>query len=112
MVDSLAAGTPVLVDVTADWCVTCKANKALVLDREPVSSALHEAMDNGRLVLLRADWTRADDEIAAFLARHGRYGIPFNILLTPDGRADVIFGEILTTSSLLSALENAAVTAK
>ena len=112
MVDSLAAGTPVLVDVTADWCVTCKANKALVLDREPVSSALHEAMDNGRLVLLRADWTRPDDEIAAFLARHGRYGIPFNILLTPDGRADVIFGEILTTSSLLSALENAAVTAK
>lgn len=112
MDDSLAAGTPVLVDVTADWCVTCKANKALVLDREPVSSALRDALDDGRLRLLRADWTRPDDEIAAFLARHGRYGIPFNILLTPDGRADVIFGEILTTSSLLSALENAAVTAK
>ena len=112
MQDSLAAGTPVFVDVTADWCVTCKANKALVLDRDPVSSALRQSVEDGRLVLLRADWTRPDEEIAGLLARHGRYGIPFNMLLTPDGEADVILGEILTTTSVMSALENAAVTAK
>ena len=43
MQDSLAGGTPVLVDVTADWCVTCKANKALVLERDPVAGALATA---------------------------------------------------------------------
>ena len=112
MDDGLAAGTAVFVDVTADWCVTCKANKALVLEREPVRSALRDAVDDGRLLLLRADWTRPDEEIAALLAGHGRYGIPFNMVLTPDGGADVILGEILTASSVMSALENAAVTAK
>ena len=112
MDDGLAAGTAVFVDVTADWCVTCKANKALVLEREPVRTALRDAVDDGRLLLLRADWTRPDEEIAALLAGHGRYGIPFNMVLTPDGGADVILGEILTASSVMSALENAAVTAK
>lgn len=112
MADSLAAGTPVLVDVTADWCVTCKANKALVLDRAPVSTVLRSAVTEGRLLLLRADWTRPNDDIASFLARHGRFGIPFNMLLTPGARADIILPEILTSRSLMQALENAAVTAK
>ena len=112
MQDSLAAGTPVFVDVTADWCVTCKANKALVLDRDPVAGILGAAVADGSLVVLRADWTRPDKEIAAFLARHGRYGIPFNMLLTPDGRNDTILGEILTPSAITRALENVPQTAK
>ncbi|MEC7438800.1 MAG: protein-disulfide reductase DsbD domain-containing protein, partial [Pseudomonadota bacterium] len=90
---TLEEGRPVLVDVTADWCVTCKANKALVLDRAPVAPALAAAVATGRLTLLRADWTRPDPDIAAFLAVHGRYGIPFNILLKPAGRPPVILPE-------------------
>ena len=112
MQDSLAGGTPVLVDVTADWCVTCKANKALVLERDPVADALATFVAEGSLVLLRADWTRPDADIAAFLLSHGRYGIPFNMLLTPDGRNDTILGEILTPSAVTRALENVAQTAK
>ena len=112
MADSLAAGTPVLVDVTADWCVTCKANKALVMDRAPVAAALASAVDQGELVLLRADWTRPDEAIANFLASHDRFGIPFNMLITPDGKGDVILQEILTSGPVMKALENAGVTAK
>ena len=70
------------------------------------------AVAEGSLVLLRADWTRPDADIAAFLASHGRYGIPFNMLLTPAGRADTVFAEILTSSAIIEALENAAQTAK
>ena len=109
---TLEEGRPVLVDVTADWCVTCKANKALVLDRAPVAPALAAAMTTGRLTLLRADWTRPDSDIAAFLAAHGRYGIPFNILLQPAGRPPVILPELLTGSAVMAALEKAGVTAK
>ena len=109
---SLEEGRPVLVDVTADWCVTCKANKALVLDRAPVAPALAAAVAAGRLTLLRADWTRPDPDIAAFLAAHGRYGIPFNILLQPEGRPPVILPELLTGSAVMAALEKAGVTAK
>ena len=112
MQDSLAGGTPVLVDVTADWCVTCQANKALILERDPVAGALATAVADGSLVLLRADWTRPDADIATFLASHGRYGIPFNMLLTPDDWADTVFAEILTSSAIIEALENAAQTAK
>ena len=109
---SLEEGRPVLVDVTADWCVTCKANKALVLDRAPVAPAISAAVETGRLTLLRADWTRPDPDIAAFLASHGRYGIPFNILLLPDGRQPLILPELLTADVVMAALEKAGVTAK
>ena len=112
MTASLAAGTPVFVDVTADWCVTCKANKALVMDRAPVAGALSGAVDRGQLVLLRADWTRPDEAIAGFLASHGRFGIPFNMLITPGGETNVILPEILTSKAVMTALENAGVTAK
>ena len=112
MKTELAKGRPVLVDVTADWCVTCKANKALVLDRAPVASALAAAVAADQLVLLRADWTRPDPDIAAFLAENGRYGIPFNILIRPDGGPSVILPELLTENAVMSALEKASVTAK
>ena len=110
--ESLADGRPVFVDVTADWCVTCKANKAFVLDRPPVSSAMVAASATNRMTLLRADWTRPDNEIAAFLASHGRYGIPFNIILRPGGAEPIIFPELLSDDAVLTALENAGITAK
>jgi suppressor for copper-sensitivity B len=105
----LADGTPVLVDVTADWCVTCKANKALVLDRAPVAPALAAASRDGKLHLRRADWTRPDPEIAQFLAAYGRFGIPFNVLITPSRDGSIILPELLTSSAIISALEKAGV---
>jgi suppressor for copper-sensitivity B len=107
---SLDNNRPVFVDVTADWCVTCKANKALVLDRQPVSEVMADAAAANEVTLLRADWTRPDDEIAAFLASHGRYGIPFSIILRPDGQAPIILPELLSDDAVLAALENAGVT--
>ena len=77
-----------------------------------MAGALATSAAEGSLVPLRADWTRPDADIAAFLTSHGRYGIPFNMLLTPDGRADTVFAEILTSSAIIEALENAAQTAK
>ncbi len=109
---SLDNGRPVFVDVTADWCVTCKANKALVLDRQPVSEVIANAAAANEVTLLRADWTRPDDEIAAFLVSHGRYGIPFNIILRPDGQVPIILPELLSDDAVLTALENAGVTSK
>ena len=92
---------PVFVDVTADWCVTCKVNKQLVLDRVSVQQAFQAA----DVVLLQADWTRPDDTIADYLLKHGRFGIPFNILYLPDQPEPVIFPELLSAEKILSALE-------
>lgn len=97
----LAAGQPVFVDVTADWCITCQANKRLVLDKAEVSRALAAS----KVLLMRADWTMPDAGIAEFLADYGRFGIPFNILYRPGGAAPVIFSELLTKADILAALK-------
>ena len=76
-------GKLVLLDITADWCITCKANKRFVLEREPVAGMLAKLLDDSSLVMLQADWTRPDPRILAFLASHQRFGIPFNIIYGP-----------------------------
>jgi suppressor for copper-sensitivity B len=89
------------VDVTADWCITCKVNKALVLN----SGEIRAAFEAKNSVMLQADWTLPDSEIADYLASFGRFGIPFNILYYPDGKQPVIFDELLTKEKIVSALD-------
>src|SRR5262249_25653272 len=67
---AVAEGQIVFVDVTAAWCLTCKANELAVLDREPVAGKLQ---DPG-VVAMRADWTRPDPIITGYLQSFGRYG--------------------------------------
>jgi thiol:disulfide interchange protein len=95
-----ASGTPVFVDVTADWCVTCKVNERLVLDTPEVAGAF----DRLGVVAMRADWTTRDRAIGEFLAEHGRYGIPFYVLYRPGG-APHVFPELITRDGVIGALE-------
>lgn len=99
----VAAGKTVFVDVTADWCITCQVNKKLVLGKEPIAGIL--ASD--RVIAMKADWTKPDDTIAAYLAKHGRYGIPFNIVYGPKAPAGVILSELLTKDDTLAAFKQA-----
>lgn len=99
----ITVGRVVFVDVTADWCLTCQVNKALVLDPEPIRSRL-----NGpRVVAMRADWTRPDPAIAAFLHRYGRFGIPFNVVYGPGTPGGRVLPELLTREAVAAALEAA-----
>ncbi|MGH9361149.1 MAG: thioredoxin family protein, partial [Thermoanaerobaculia bacterium] len=91
-----AGGTPVFVDVTADWCFTCKVNERWVLETPEVAGVFRE---HG-VVPMKADWTNRDEAIGDFLAAHGRYGIPFYMLYRP-GREPHLFGELITKNELL-----------
>jgi len=105
--EALAArGTPVFVDVTADWCFTCKVNERWVLETPEVAAAFRE---HG-VVPMKADWTKKDREISDFLAAHGRYGIPFYLLYRP-GRGPHLFGELITRDELIAEVRAAAATA-
>jgi thiol:disulfide interchange protein DsbD len=97
----------VFVDFTAAWCVTCQANKRLVLERE----AVLEAMSQRGVLRLRADWTRRDPAITGELARFGRNGVPLYLLYRPGEAAPQILPELLTTGIVLNALEPVAVAA-
>jgi len=90
----------VFVDVTADWCLTCKANKVLVLDREPVRSALNAES----VTAMRADWTRPDKKISRYLSGYNRFGIPFNAVYGPAAPDGIVLPELLTTSEVMEAL--------
>lgn len=100
---AVSRGQVVFVDVTADWCVTCKANKVLVLQRDPVRSTLN----GSDVVALQADWTRPDEAIARFLEDNNRYGIPFNAVYGPNAPNGLILPEVLTASAVMDAIQRA-----
>jgi suppressor for copper-sensitivity B len=93
----------VFVDVTAAWCVTCQANKHLVIDRSPVADRLQQ----DGIVRMQADWTKPDNVISRYLAAHGRYGIPFNIVYGPGAATGIILPELLSSGDVLKAIERA-----
>ena len=96
-------GKVVFVDVTADWCVNCKFNRWLVLDRSPV----RERLEAPGTVAMIADWTRPDPAIAAYLMSYGRYGIPFNAVYGPGAPGGIALSELLSAEDVLQALERA-----
>lgn len=96
-------GRVVFVDVTADWCLTCKVNERFVLDAPPV----HAALERPGVTAMRADWTQPDPAIAAYLNRFGRYGIPFNAVYGPGAPSGLPLPELLTTGIVTEALAQA-----
>jgi len=97
----LGAGRPVFVDFTAAWCVTCQANKRLVL----TSAAVTRAFVDKKVVLMRADWTNRDPAITEELARFKRNGVPLYVLYDGKGGAKVL-PELLSSGIVTDALAN------
>ena len=107
----LAGGKTVYVDVTADWCITCLVNKGMVLGDQQVNDLL----SSRKIVAMQADWTKPSDAISQYLAKHGRYGIPFNIVYGPKKPDGVVLPELLSARIVLDAFDTAndqALTAK
>lgn len=99
-----AAGRPVLVDFTADWCLTCQANKRLAIDIPSVRGKLKEV----NAVALLGDYTRQPDEMTVELNRFGRAGVPL-VLVYPKtaDQPPMVLPEALTPGIVLAALERA-----
>lgn len=93
----------VFVDVTADWCITCKVNKSRVLNQPDVRAALG-AED---VVLLRGDWTQPDPAIGEFLRRRDRVAIPFNQIYGPALPHGQILSPLLSRDAVISTLSEA-----
>jgi thiol:disulfide interchange protein DsbD len=97
-----AAGTPVFVDFTADWCLSCQVNERLVLQRREV----RERFRARGVVLMKADWTRRDEAITRALAEHGRQGVPLYVLYGRGPQAPPrLLPEVLTPGIVLAALD-------
>ncbi|MGV8928562.1 MAG: protein-disulfide reductase DsbD family protein [Brevundimonas sp.] len=98
---ALTEGRPVLVNFTADWCVTCKINERTSL----TSSGVAMAMKKANAVYLVGDWTRRDDAITAELQRHGRSGVPLYLLYAPGLAEPRVLPQLLTEGVVVDALK-------
>ena len=67
-----ADGKPTFLYFTADWCLTCKVNERVAIEREDVRQAFGQA----GVTVLVGDWTRRDPAITRFLTSQGAAGVP------------------------------------
>ena len=95
-----AANTPVFIDATAAWCITCLVNEDAVLKRDSVKSAFAAK----KVVYLVADWTNRNAEVTALLKENGRSGVPLYLYYAPGAKTPTILPQILTESTVLGAL--------
>lgn len=99
LIEELAAARrTVFIDVSADWCITCKANEAAILNREEFT----HAMDSLKVARVKADWTRETPEVNALLRSLGKSGVPaYAIYPAGDASKQIVLPELLTTSGIV-----------
>lgn len=90
------AGRPVFVYFTADWCLTCKVNEGVAIERE----ATRDAFRTADVYVLRGDWTRRDPEITKFLTAQGAAGVPLYLWYPAGGGAAQKLPQVLTPEML------------
>ncbi len=97
-------GHTVFVDYTASWCLTCGSNKFFVLETDRIRGEFERL----KVAAVKADFTQNDERILAELVKHGRKGVPLNIVY-PAGKPEqpILLPELLTQSAVLSSLAEA-----
>lgn len=96
---ALRAGHPVFVNVTADWCLTCKLNERSVLDTD----GFRDAIRASGAEVVRGDYTMSTPEVSSYLSRVGAAGVPLYMVYRPDG-SSVQLPQILTIDRVASEL--------
>jgi thiol:disulfide interchange protein/DsbC/DsbD-like thiol-disulfide interchange protein len=94
-------GRAVLVDFTADWCLSCKVNERVALSGEEFADTMRQAS----AVAMKADWTRSDPRITDALSGFGRSGVPLYVVYPSDpAREPIVLPQILTPSLVREAI--------
>ncbi|MBN9511245.1 MAG: thioredoxin family protein, partial [Alphaproteobacteria bacterium] len=94
-----AEGRPVLVNLTAAWCITCQVNEQVAL-----TPRVRAAFMRYGITYMIGDWTRQDRAIGAFLLGFGRAGVPLYVFYPARGAAPVVLPQILTEATVLDAI--------
>lgn len=84
-------GKIVVVNVQADWCLTCLYNDFSVFS----NAYVQRLVEKNNVKVVNIDWTNYNKEVLAFMEKYGRKGLPFYIVYSkkvPDG---MVLPEIL-----------------
>ncbi len=104
LADLRAQNRVVFVNMTADWCVTCKANEKTVFAGDRFRTALEAA----NAVYMVGDYTDVDPAITAYLQRHRAVGVPLYVVYPRGGGEGRILPTLLTPGLVEDALREAA----
>ncbi len=96
LAEARAAGRPVFIWFTADWCLTCKVNEQAAIERASTRDAFRAA----GVVALRGDWTRRDEAITRFLTAQGAAGVPLYLWYPAGGGPEQQLPQVLTSGLL------------
>lgn len=97
-------GQTIFIDFTAEWCLSCKAFEASVIETEPVADAIRK----NNVLSFKADWTRNDLAVTKWLNQFGGVAVPLYVVL-PAGKpqSPIIMADSITQSELLRAIDTA-----
>jgi thiol:disulfide interchange protein len=90
---------PVLVQMTAAWCVTCKVNERVAMSGAQFAALLKQH----QVVAMKGDWTSEDAKITSYLRSFGASGVPLVVLYSPSGATEVL-PQVLTPSIVEAAV--------
>ena len=96
-----ASGKPVFAYFTADWCLSCKVNEQVAIERAETRDAFQQA----GVTVLRGDWTRRDPAITRFLTRRGAAGVPLYLWYPPGDSPPQMLPQVLTPATLTDLAE-------
>ena len=91
----------ILLNFTADWCLTCKVNERMVLSSKEFISMI----ENGKIAYLVADWTKYDPQITEELEKYKRAGVPLYLYWSQGSDEVKILPAVLTKSILYDHLK-------
>lgn len=97
LAEARASGKPVFLWFTADWCVTCKVNEGIAIEREEVRAAFEKA----GVVTMVGDWTVRDETITGFLTAQGAAGVPLYLWYPAGGAQAEQLPQVLTPDMLI-----------
>lgn len=103
--EKLSRGESVLLEIGADWCLTCHVNNFLIFNAHNKEFW----KDSYKLNIIRVDWTNYNKEILDYMEKFGRKGLPFYILYTPNIREGIVLPEIFDSQDLQDIIKSSKV---
>ena len=95
-----AAGRPLLLDFSADWCIPCHELEVQVFSDGDVQREL------GRFTVGKVDCTEDSDEVAAVKAKYDAKTLPTVVVLDRGGKVTAHWNKVMTTKELLTAIKD------
>ena len=92
-------GHSVFINMTADWCITCKVTEKRLLVTEPVD----QLFETHNVVRMTGDWTRYDPSITEYLNAFDRVGVPLYVVNHP-GMKPIVLSQFPSFEELAQAI--------